>query len=55
MHLHGCFFSEISLTEQADDIEMIPDAIPKPAFTSVPPLANPTFVLIDLETTDLSK
>ncbi|CAC5355427.1 unnamed protein product [Mytilus coruscus] len=45
--------SEISFSEQAEDIERIPDAIPKPLYTAVPSLNNPTFVIIDLETTDL--
>ncbi|CAG2185916.1 unnamed protein product [Mytilus edulis] len=45
--------SEISFSEQAEDIERIPDAIPKPLFTAVSSLDNPTFVIIDLETTDL--
>ncbi|CAC5355926.1 unnamed protein product [Mytilus coruscus] len=44
---------KISLSDQAEDIERIPDAIPKPLYTSVPSLDNPTFVVIDLETTDL--
>lgn len=48
-------FIEISFSEQAEDIERIPDAIPKPLFTAVSSLDNPTFVIIDLETTDLSK
>lgn len=45
--------SELSFSEQAEDIERIPDAIPKPLYTAVPSLNNPTFVIIDLETTDL--
>ncbi|CAC5426782.1 unnamed protein product [Mytilus coruscus] len=47
--------SEISFSEQAEDIEKIPDAIPKPLYTAVPSLNNPTVVIIDLETTDFSK
>ncbi|XP_063436621.1 uncharacterized protein LOC134718055 [Mytilus trossulus] len=47
--------TEISFSEQAEDIERIPDAIPKPLFTAVSSLDNPIFVIIDLETTDLSK
>ena len=48
-------FVEISLNDQADDIEMIPVAIPHPSFTTVLSFDNPTFVVIDLETADLSK
>ncbi|XP_052085126.1 uncharacterized protein LOC127722274 [Mytilus californianus] len=45
--------SEKSFSDQAEDIERIPDAILKPLYTAVPSLINPTFVVIDLETTDL--
>lgn len=45
--------SEISLGDRADDIDSVPDAIPKPSFTLVETLQNPTFVVVDLETTDL--
>lgn len=46
---------EISLGDRADDIDSVPDAIPKPSFTLVETLQNPTFVVVDLETTDLSE
>lgn len=45
--------SEISLGDQADDIESVPDAIAKPLFTPVQSIDDPTFVIVDLETTDL--
>jgi hypothetical protein len=43
--------------EQTADIEKLPDAIPRGLFKPVnlPSGHDPTFVMFDLETTDLSK
>ena len=37
------------------DIERIPDPVPKGSFKKVTSRGTPTYVVLDLETTDLSK
>lgn len=49
---------EIGLSVKEEDIEKIPDPVPKPSFSSSSNLKNcsaPSIVILDLETTGLSK
>lgn len=49
---------EIGLSVKEEDIEKIPDPVPKPCFSSSSNLKNcsaPSIVILDLETTGLSK
>lgn len=49
---------EIGLSVNEEDIEKIPDPVPKPSFSSSSNLKNcsaPSIVILDLETTGLSK
>lgn len=49
---------EIGLSVNEEDIEKIPDPVPKPSFSSSSNLKNcsaPNIVILDLETTGLSK
>lgn len=49
---------EIGLSVKEEDIEKIPDPVPKPSFSSSSNLKNcsaPSVVILDLETTGLSK
>lgn len=49
---------EIGLSVKEEDIEKIPDPVPKPCFSSSSNLKNcsaPSVVILDLETTGLSK